>query len=324
MWAPTDPTWNEQVRILEHRRLGPRDLRNFLREAGRARVLILRGSVSFGERYRDLVFALAAKALRNRPGVVITDATWEQGSAALERRLPRFLRPLVPKLARLAVRLVDSPRVHYCVLSTDEAGTFPAAWGVDPDRVHFTAFPHTLYDGAIDTATRDGDYVFAGGNSLRDYDLLEAAVGGTGIEVHIAATWRGSGAPNLVTRVLSHQEFVDDLAGCGVCVVPLQRTIRSAGQQTYLNAMALGKLVVVTDGPGVRDYIEDGVTGVICAPDPESLAAAIAGALDPGQHERNLRIAEQGRQSARTSFTEYTYRRELLRIAEGAARAPQS
>lgn len=318
MWAPTDLRWNESVRVLEHRKLGPRDVRAFMDAARGARAVILRGSVSFGERYRDLVLAMAAKRLKNRPVVVITDATWEQSSSAVERRLPARMRPLVPQLARAAIRLVDSPRVHYCVLSTEEVGTFPGIWGVDPDRVHFTPFPHTLYDDALDAPTSDGGYVFAGGNSLRDYDLLEAAVAGTGVEVHIAAKWRGAGSANVQARVLTHEEFMADLAGCGVCVVPLHRTVRSAGQQTYLNAMALGKLVIVTGAPGVTDYIEDGVTGVITAPEPDALRAAILDALDPARSDHYREVAARGKDVARSTFNEYTYREELLAIASNA------
>ena len=318
MWAPTDPRWNECVRVLEHRKLGPGDVRAFLAAAGTARAVILRGSVSFGERYRDLVLAMAAKRLKNRPAVVITDATWEQSSSAVERRLPARVRPVVPKLARAAMRLVDSPRVHYCVLSRAEVDTFPGIWGVDPGRVHFTPFPHTLYDDALDAPTTEGGYVFAGGNSLRDYDLLEAAVAGTGVEVRIAAKWRGRGSKNVQARVLTHEQFMADLAGCGVCVVPLHRTVRSAGQQTYLNAMALGKLVIVTEAPGVCDYIEDGVTGVITAPEPDALRAAIIDALDPARRDHYREVAARGKDAARTRFNEYTYRRELLAIAGDA------
>ncbi len=319
MWAPTDPSWNESVRVLEHRRLGLRDLREFRRAAGQARVVILRGSVSFAERYRDLVLALAAKRLGNRPEVVITDATWEQSSAAMERRLPARLRPLVPKLARSVMRLLDSPRVHYCVLSRDEQASFPATWGVSPARVHFTAFPHTLYDGAADMPTHDGGYVFAGGNSLRDYDLLEQALGGTAVEVHIAARWRPRAAANLQARTLTHEEFVADLAGCSVCVVPLKKTIRSAGQQTYLNAMALGKLVIVTEAAGVTDYVVDGVTGVVVPADPAALRAAVLDALDPGRRDHYAAIAARGRQVARERFNEFSYREELLAIAQNAS-----
>jgi len=318
MWAPTDPRWNERVRVLEHRKLGPGDVRAFLDAAKGARAVILRGSVSFGERYRDLVLAMAAKRLKNRPAIVITDATWEQSSSAVERRLPSRVRPLVPKLARAAMRLVDSPRVHYCVLSSAEVGTFPGIWGVDPGRVHFTPFPHTLYDDALDAPTSDGGYVFAGGNSLRDYDLLESAVAGTGVEVHIAAKWRGLGSKNVHARVLTHEQFMADLAGCGVCVVPLHRTVRSAGQQTYLNAMALGKLVIVTEAPGVTDYIEDGITGVISAPEPDALRAAILDALDPARSDHYRAVAARGKDVARTRFNEYTYRSELLAIANDA------
>jgi len=318
MWAPTDPVWNDRVEVLPHRRLGLRDVREFRVAAGRADAVILNGAVPFRDRYRDLVLAIVAKGLGNRPRVVITDATWDVSSFALESRLPRFLVRFVPRLARVTIRLLDSPRVHYAVLSRDEARTFPQIWGAAAERVHFVPFPHTLYGSIADSPVSEGRYVFAGGNSMRDYDLLEQAVAGTDIAVHIAARWTGAGTPNLTIRTLSHAEFFLDLAGCSLCVVPLLPAVRSAGQQTYLNAMALGKLVIVTAAPGVGDYIEDGVTGVISPRDPAALRAAIEHALDPANREHYARIARNGQRRARDNFNATRYRGALLRLAGDA------
>jgi len=208
--------------------------------------------------------------------------------------------------------------VHYAVLSRDEARTFPQIWGAAAERVHFVPFPHTLYGSIADSPVSEGRYVFAGGNSMRDYDLLEQAVAGTDIAVHIAARWTGAGTPNLTIRTLSHAEFFLDLAGCSLCVVPLLPSVRSAGQQTYLNAMALGKLVIVTDAAGVGDYIEDGVTGVISPRDPDALRAAIEHALDPANRDHYARIARNGQRLARDIFNATEYRRALLRLAGDA------
>lgn len=57
---------------------------------------------------------------------------------------------------------------------------------------------------------------------------------------------------------------------------------RSAGQASYLNAIALGKPVVVTDAPGVRDYVDHRRTGLIVPPgDPIALREAVNWTLAP-------------------------------------------
>lgn len=78
-------------------------------------------------------------------------------------------------------------------------------------------------------------------------------------------------------------------------VLPLQNGVRSAGQQTFLNAMVLGKPVIVTDAVGVRDYIEDGVTGVIVPPDALALRAAIDHVMDPANVDTYRRMGERAR-----------------------------
>ena len=49
-------------------------------------------------------------------------------------------------------------------------------------------------------------------------------------------------------------------------VVPLKPVRYASGQSVLLQGMARGKAVVITDGPGVRDYVRDGETAVLVPP----------------------------------------------------------
>lgn len=307
-----DPWWNTFVEDYLPPDAGSwRDHWHMLRLAKGRQILILNGSVGRRQRYRDLIFAILHKLMRRRTPVLIQDATWEPTSHALAREYP-WLRSLLPKLARLAIRAVDAPNVRYAVLSTSEVRTFPQVWGVDPKRVVFQPFPNTLreYEGM---PTRDDGYLFAGGNSVRDYDLLEAALEGTGVPTRVAASWQPQrGLPHLQARSTSHEEFMALLANCHAMVVPLRPTVRSAGQQTYLNAMALGKPVIVVDAPGVRDYVIDGVTGVIVPHDVGQLRAAIRHVMDPANAAHYRAMAARAREDVLARFTEAQFRRGLL------------
>lgn len=305
--------WNKYVEDFVPPYAGTlKDYRELLQLAKDREVIILNGSVGRRQRYRDVVFAIILKWFRrNPPPVLMQDATWEPTSDSLLRDYP-FLAPWLPRLARFAISLLDGPHMRYAVLSTDEVKTFPQVWGVDPHRVVFQPFPHTLgkYRGM---PTRDDGYLFAGGNSMRDYDLLEEALQGTGVPTHMATSWTPK--RNLVhveARSTSHEEFMQLLANARVVVVPMRKMVRSAGQQTYLNAMLLGKPVIVTEAPGVRDYIIDGVTGVIVPRDAAALRAAILHAMDPANAGFYAKMVERAREDVLNRFTEKHYRFGLL------------
>jgi hypothetical protein len=310
-----DPLWNTYVEDYLPPNAGTlSDHRALLKLSKDRKVLILCGSVGRRQRYRDLIFAILLKLFSRPPPVLIHDATWEQGSESLAREYP-FLMKFLPRIARMAIAALDGPHVRYAVLSTDEVKTFPKIWGVDPERVVFQPFPNTLH-GHRNMPTRDDGYLFAGGNSVRDYGLLEAALAGTNVPTRIAAKWQPTlGLPNLTAGTTSHDEFMSLLANSRAVVVPLRQTVRSAGQQTYLNAMGLRKPVIVTEAPGVRDYVIDGVTGVIVPPDVEALRAAILHVMDPANAGFYKAMGERAREDVFTRFTEETFRHGLLRHA---------
>lgn len=279
--------WEERATVLDRRAHGKLAfVRAVVRAARTADTVLLDGSVGRDELYNDL---FAAAALKRRKRIVISDATWK------DEGLPD----------RLGLKLVDSPQTTFCVLSSDEVELFPRTWGVDASRVVFTPFCYTLTDEELDAPTRDDGGVFAGGDSMRDYGpLLE-------IESRFPVTI----ASRTLGRPVEHERFNELLRAARVVVVPLEPgTVRSAGQQTYLNAMAIGKLVVVTEAPGVRDYVEDRVNGLVVPPrDARALADALAWAIEDGPEQDAVRA--RAREHARARFSPDVYFARLYDVA---------
>jgi glycosyltransferase involved in cell wall biosynthesis len=78
---------------------------------------------------------------------------------------------------------------------------------------------------------------------------------------------------NIRIKGVTHEQFRELMAKAYLVVVPTEKgLLRSVGQQTFLNAMAMGKVCVVTDPQGACDYIEHGKDGFLTEPgDFESL-----------------------------------------------------
>jgi glycosyltransferase involved in cell wall biosynthesis len=281
-----------------------------------ARVVAADGSVDGillnGSGRLDQIIAGALWRRRSRTAVVISDCTWKVGSSLPDR-----------VANRIGLRAIDSPRVRYCVLSRAETDSFPRVWGVDRGRVAFTPFCYTLT--SIDLAqpvTSDGS-VFAGGDSMRDYaTLIRAAPRIRGRIVLAARRPPGHVPVNVVAGPASHARFIELMRRASVVVVPLKAgTERSGGQQTYLNAMALQKVVVATDSPGVRDYIDDGKTGVVVPTgDDHALAVAVNWALDPVNAHEVKRMQLCAREAASKHFSPLEHFDALLAVVREAAR----
>ena len=307
-----DFLWNQHVDDHRPEKLGTlKDHLEMLRLSKGRRLLILNGSMGRRERYRDLLFALLLKIKRNRTPIMIQDATWEPRSEFLEQKFP-FMKKIIPTLARFVVSLIDAPHVRYVVLSTSEVRSFGKTWGVDPARVVFLPFPNTLHSYR-NMPVHDEGYLFAGGNSARDYGLLVRALEGTNIPTTVATKWKPSkNLHNVKFGLTSHDDYMKLLANCRAAVFPMRKTVRSSGQQSYLNAMGLGKAVIVPDTPGVRDYIIDGVTGVIVPSDPLALRAAILHVMDPTNAEFYAEMGRRAKKDVWERFTEEHFRHGLL------------
>jgi glycosyltransferase involved in cell wall biosynthesis len=165
------------------------------------------------------------------------------------------IRRALPLIARI---LADAD--HIACFSRAERDAYPAMLKIPSSRFSFVPTPWR-HDEKI--ADRDEGYILAIGDSARDYETLRRAVEGTDLPLRIIDRHNrvsGVEADELVARATFH-------------VVPLRAgTDYSAGQSALLRAMAVGKAVIVSDTPGIRDYVEQNETAVLVPPgDAEAL-----------------------------------------------------
>lgn len=135
-------------------------------------------------------------------------------------------------------------------------------------------------------------YVFAGGYSNRDYHGLSRALAATGLPAVIVCSALNP-LPDfppgtLVLRDIDPREFNAWVAGADLVVIPLREHVGSSGQAVALTAMSLGRAIVYSDTPCLREYFDPGATGEPYAQGSDAELAARLRALwnDPRRRDR--------------------------------------
>jgi hypothetical protein len=257
--------------------------------------------------------AAALLATTRRPApIVMTDCTWKVGDSAVDRAV-----------TRIGIKALDGPRTTFCVSSTAERERWPELWGIPSERLAISRWYHGLTDAQLAAPASEVGPIFSGGRSLRDYEPLLRCAAELPYDFQIAAERSDlpAGVPvptNVAVGPISHVEYLDAMRAAALVVVALeQREDRSAGQTTYLNSMAMGKLTIVTETLGVSDHVEDRVTGlVVPARDPGALADAIRWSRDPANAGDVAAIRARGRDVARDRFSPDRHVDNLLAIVD--------
>jgi glycosyltransferase involved in cell wall biosynthesis len=202
-------------------------------------------------------------------------------------------------------QIVDSC-ARVIVHSRHQVELYASTLGVDKKKFA-CVFYHTTLDGyhgvrADLISSREGDYIFSGGG-FRDYATLLEAVSGLPCRTVIATRdrsyFRGLTIPaNVEIVTATHEEFFRLMAGAKVVVLPLHgNVLHPGGEQSYLNAMAMSKPVVVAADIGADEYITHGVDGmVVPAGNPSDLRDALFGVLNDSTH-----LEQMGRAAKRTA-----------------------
>ncbi len=161
-----------------------------------------------------------------------------------------------------------------------------------------------IYDS---TVISKGDYVFSAGRSNRDYDFLLDSFRNEEIKCMIACDSIPSSfamdVPNVtVLRNCFNEEMCKLMAGSLCVVVSLKDENISSGQLVVLQALSLGKPVVVTSASGVSDYIEDGVNGIVIEKNKSELMTVVRKFMNDQSYYESL--CSKSLQSYSDNFTE--------------------
>ena len=154
----------------------------------------------------------------------------------------------------------------------------------DPNRIVYLANLRPVKDPL--TAVRAFEIVKRAKPALR---LVVVGDGPMMPELRSLVSSGGVGGVEL-KGMLGHPEALREVATSGVFL--LTSVSEGGNPLALMEAMAMGKAVVVSDVGGARDVIVDGVNGILAEPrSPESFARAIATLLDDDEMRSRLGAA---------------------------------
>jgi len=170
---------------------------------------------------------------------------------------------------------------------------YEKAYQLSRDKLVFHPFHITLERYEFEIS--DDGYIFAGGNHGRDYETLIKALSKIDFPVFIATQKAGVkelAAPysHITVEAVSPTEFRQKMAACTICVEAHPKDFfRTAGHQTFLNAMWMGKPFVMADMKSADGYFENGKEWlVVPAGDAEALRNQIEILLKDNEYRRRM------------------------------------
>jgi glycosyltransferase involved in cell wall biosynthesis len=212
-----------------------------------------------------------------------------------------FLRP--------GFRLLDSGRVRYVLFSRFEQSLYAAKLGLSADRLLHVPYGdmgagqdsvQTHPEPTVPVPARP--FFFSGGYSNRDYAALVAVFRTLPQELVIACSSLnrdidGAGLPPTITVLRDAPSPVFDayVRRSLACIVPIAHDTGAAGQSCLLRYMSQGKIVIATDTGIIREYLENGVSGILVKDNAAALKQAVLDVAADTAGYRHFGVAARGR-----------------------------
>lgn len=190
-------------------------------------------------------------------------------------------------IKRLSFKFAD----RFIFLHKDTSG-YSRYYGIKAKKCIYIPFKANNINMLSDFEVHDLGYLLSCGASYRDYNLLAKALkiypcktiillpDKNQIEYHHSIIDEELFNNNAMVEIVRHdfnrKSWNDILSKCRAVVLPIRSdVVQCAGISVYLEAMAFGKPVIITEGPATKGLLSQEIAA-ICPPDnPESLAAAI-------------------------------------------------
>jgi glycosyltransferase involved in cell wall biosynthesis len=168
---------------------------------------------------------------------------------------------LVKKLVRY---IFDQPGITMIALSKGDQEHYAKLF----KHAHVDYYPLCFNDkpDLESELVENGEYIFSGGWTNRDYECLISAARRVSHQFIIICSEKNK-LPELpnnvkVLRDIPNTVFKRYVRDSQFVVVPLKNNVGAAGQMVALAALMYGKPVIYTDLPCISDYIENGVSGL--------------------------------------------------------------
>jgi hypothetical protein len=249
-----------------------------------------------------------------------------------------FDHPLAPGLRGRLWRAVDRWALRRSlavaqVLTAAELESYPAVFGIAPERFRLVRFPaRTLGSASMAPLPRDNGPVVAAGRAHCDWPTLFTAAAGRSWDLQVVCSAADQALVehlNAVNRAgaqisveLPHAQTHALLSRAAISVICVDDGLVGRGHIRLAEATDTGAAIIASDVASLRGYVQDGTTAILVPPrDPDALRTAV---------ERLLRDADLRASLATTAFesaaawTGPDYVTALQALASEVASAPGS
>ena len=250
--------------------------------------------VVVGSDVHVLLFALVRFAARRRARIILGSFIFTDRHSSYLNIVRRFYYGLV-------LSFVDRAIVH----SRVEVQRYQEIFHGLGVKFCFVPWGTTIGDrdsllGKYKNHDQRKTYIVAAGRSGRDYNTLLQAFQGLDAYLRVVSNYipemaRAKIDPRVeILTSCFGEEYMREIIGSTIVVVPLAVADISAGQMVVVQSMGLGKAIIVTDTPTIRDYVVDGQNGVLVPMgDANAMRAAIQDLLQ--NPEKRARLGTNAR-----------------------------
>jgi glycosyltransferase involved in cell wall biosynthesis len=202
-------------------------------------------------------------------------------------------------------------------------------FGLDPERVEF--IPLGVDCSSAPSERSDEGYLLSVGRDIaRDYRTLFTAVENLPIPVRVICSPRNVADIDPPANVhldfdLPYERLPEIYRKASLVAVPVRGAdffagSDASGQYGFLEPMTYAKPVIVSERPGIRDYISHNEDGILVPPeDPAALRKAILGLWE--SPEERKRLGEAARRKAEKEFSTVRFAERLaglfFRLTDG-------
>lgn len=168
---------------------------------------------------------------------------------------------------RSKVAIINSVVDTCVVYGVPDVQNFSSVLGIKREKMRFVRYHNTVQGFSFET--KDGGYVFSGGTEGREFEPLIDACLELRIPLRIATQnkkliRRWAGHPFIQVRSVTIPEFVTWMAESRLVVVPHGKSIlRTGGHQTFINAMWMGKAVILYNSDIAKGYVTHGKDAIV-------------------------------------------------------------
>lgn len=227
---------------------------------------------------------------------------------------------------QLVMRRVDKGTYRFIVASHQEVNTFSKLWNIEPCKV-VNCYEYTRplslksLNGSEIKSAVDEKYIFAGGNSFRDFSpLVEVARKLPAIKFVFCTSQLEDFRdlpPNIQAGLVSKSEYSSLIENAQLVIIPIDTKVkRIVGALTYLEAMHFEKFVLVTNAIGASEYIIHKQTGWIVDGAVDSYIDAINWILNPENQDQKKVIENKAKERAIVEFSQKNHIERLFDIVD--------